>query len=119
MYRLLAIAKYEQRYVIPAAHAEDAHRLEKLATECSLDYEGGPGMGGGGPYGQGPFGESSGTPVPVAGGELPHAARPADRRHASPTRATNRAGSTCSTGTARAAPKGCSRPAPEPDSRRR
>ncbi|MEH0970771.1 nitrate reductase subunit beta [Micromonospora sp. CPCC 205546] len=65
MYRLLAIAKYEQRYVIPAAHAEDAHRLEKVATECSLDYEGGPGMGGGGPYGQGPFGESSGTPVPV------------------------------------------------------
>ncbi|MEV4467596.1 nitrate reductase subunit beta [Micromonospora echinofusca] len=65
MYRLLAIAKYEQRYVIPAAHAEDAHRLEKIATECSLDYEGGPGMGGGGPYGQGPFGESSGTPVPV------------------------------------------------------
>ncbi|MGC1209930.1 MAG: 4Fe-4S dicluster domain-containing protein, partial [Micromonospora sp.] len=65
MYRLLAIAKYERRYVIPAAHAEDAHRLEKIATECSLDYEGGPGMGGGGPYGQGPFGESSGTPVPV------------------------------------------------------
>ncbi|MEU4771648.1 nitrate reductase subunit beta [Micromonospora sp. NPDC023644] len=65
MYRLLAIAKYEQRYVIPAAHAEDAHGLEKIATECSLDYEGGPGMGGGGPYGQGPFGESSGTPVPV------------------------------------------------------
>ncbi|MCL7456178.1 nitrate reductase subunit beta [Micromonospora echinofusca] len=65
MYRLLAIAKYEQRYVIPTAHAEDAHRLEKIATECSLDYEGGPGMGGGGPYGQGPFGESSGTPVPV------------------------------------------------------
>lgn len=65
MYRLLAVAKYEQRYVIPAAHAEDAHRLERIATECALDYEGGPGMGGGGPYGQGPFGESSGTPVPV------------------------------------------------------
>ncbi len=65
MYRLLAVAKYEQRYVIPAAHAEDAHRLEKIATDCSLDYEGGPGMGGGGPYGQGPFGESSGTPVPI------------------------------------------------------
>src|SRR5688572_9177211 len=26
MYRLLAIAKYDERYVIPAAHAEDAHR---------------------------------------------------------------------------------------------
>jgi nitrate reductase beta subunit len=65
MYRLLAIAKYEDRYVIPAAHAEDAHRLEQLATECSLDVEGGPGMGGGGPYGHGPFGEASGTPAPI------------------------------------------------------
>jgi nitrate reductase beta subunit len=65
MYRLLAIAKYDERYVIPAAHAEDAHRLERLAAECSLDYDGGPGMGGGGPYGHGPFGESSGTPAPI------------------------------------------------------
>ena len=36
MYRLLAIARYEDRYVIPAAHAEDAHKLEKMATECSV-----------------------------------------------------------------------------------
>jgi len=62
MYRLLAIAKYEQRYVIPKAHAEDAHRLEALGTECSLAKLAGPGRG---PYGSGPFGESSGTPVPV------------------------------------------------------
>jgi nitrate reductase beta subunit len=61
MYRLLAIAKYEERYVIPAAHAEDAHHLEQLATECSLDTEGGPGMGG-----SGPFGEASGTPAPIS-----------------------------------------------------
>jgi nitrate reductase beta subunit len=61
MYRLLALAKYEERYVIPTAHAEQAHSLEELATSCSLDYEGGPGMGG-----SGPFGESSGGPVPVA-----------------------------------------------------
>ncbi len=65
MHRLLAIAKYDERYVIPPAHAElgdagqQAHQLEELA--CSLDYEGGPGMGG-----SGPFGESSGGPVPVA-----------------------------------------------------
>jgi nitrate reductase beta subunit len=51
MYRLLAIAKYEDRYVIPAAHAEDAHRLEQIATECSLEG--------------GPFGEASGTPAPI------------------------------------------------------
>ena len=60
MYRLLAIAKYDERYLIPAAHAEDAHRLEQLGTECSLDFEGGPGM-----YQTGPFGEASGTPAPV------------------------------------------------------
>ena len=53
MYRLLAIAKYEERYVIPTAHAEQAHSLEELATECALDYEGGPGMGGSGPFGEG------------------------------------------------------------------
>jgi nitrate reductase / nitrite oxidoreductase, beta subunit len=61
MYRLLAIAKYDERYVIPPAHAEQAHSLEELATECSLDYDGGPGMGG-----SGPFGEGSGGPSPIA-----------------------------------------------------
>ena len=61
MYRLLALAKYDERYVIPAAHAEQAHSLEELATECALDYEGGPGMGG-----SGPFGEGSGAPTPIA-----------------------------------------------------
>jgi nitrate reductase beta subunit len=61
MYRLLALAKYDERYVIPPAHAEQAHGLEELATECALDYEGGPGMGG-----SGPFGESSGGPAPIA-----------------------------------------------------
>ncbi|MGB3732493.1 nitrate reductase subunit beta [Microbacterium sp.] len=60
MYRLLAIAKYEERYVIPAAHHEQAHDLEEMA--CSLDFEGGPGMGGAG----GPFGAASGHSVPVA-----------------------------------------------------
>jgi nitrate reductase / nitrite oxidoreductase, beta subunit len=61
MYRLLALAKYDERYVIPAAHAEQAHSLEELATECSLNYDDGPGMGG-----SGPFGESSGAPQPLA-----------------------------------------------------
>jgi nitrate reductase beta subunit len=63
MYRLLALAKYDERYVIPPAHAEQAHSLEELATECSLDYEGGPGMG---MSGSGPFGEGSGAPTPIA-----------------------------------------------------
>jgi nitrate reductase beta subunit len=67
MHRLLAVAKYEERYVIPTAHAEAgdpaalAHGLEESVTECALDYEGGPGMGG-----WGPFGESSGGATPVA-----------------------------------------------------
>ncbi|MFE6237266.1 nitrate reductase subunit beta [Cellulosimicrobium sp. NPDC057862] len=47
MYRLLAIAKYEDRYVIPTAHTEIARELDELS--CSLDYDGGPGMGGAGP----------------------------------------------------------------------
>jgi nitrate reductase / nitrite oxidoreductase, beta subunit len=59
MYRLLAIAKYDDRYVIPAAHAETARGLEELG--CSLDVEGGPGS-----YESGPFGEASGRPTPVA-----------------------------------------------------
>ena len=70
MYRLLAIAKYDERYVIPPAHAEQAHSLEELATECSLDYDGGPGMGG-----SGPFGEGSGGADADRGRELPDAAR--------------------------------------------
>jgi nitrate reductase beta subunit len=51
MFRLLAIAKYDERYVIPAAHAEDAHRLERLGTECPVEG--------------GPFGGSSGRLVPL------------------------------------------------------
>ena len=52
MYRLLAIAKYEERYVIPTAYEGEAHQLEELA--CSLDVDGGPGMVGSGPFGEGP-----------------------------------------------------------------
>ncbi|MEY9956657.1 nitrate reductase subunit beta [Streptacidiphilus sp. MAP5-52] len=62
LHRLLAIAKYEDRYVIPTAAVGHAAALEEsaLAAGCSLDYAGGPGMGGG------PFGEASGKPDPVA-----------------------------------------------------
>ncbi|TAN28762.1 MAG: nitrate reductase subunit beta [Actinomycetota bacterium] len=51
LFRLLAIARYEDRYVIPPAHAEDAGRLmaQHSLSGCSLESEGGPGMGGGGP----------------------------------------------------------------------
>ena len=43
MYRLLAIAKYEDRYVIPQAHTELADRLMEQQGTCGLDFEGGPG----------------------------------------------------------------------------
>ncbi len=59
MYRLLAIAKYDERYVIPKAHYDQAHNLEEMG--CSLEEPGGPGMGQ-----SGPFGEASGGPVPVS-----------------------------------------------------
>ena len=53
LFRLLAIAKYTERYVVPPAHREDAGQLqaqhEQLFSQCSLDTEGGPGMGGQGP----------------------------------------------------------------------
>ena len=59
MYRLLALAKYEDRYVVPKAHSEVGRQLEEL--ECSLDFAGGPGL-----YDNGVFGEASGRPTPVA-----------------------------------------------------
>jgi nitrate reductase / nitrite oxidoreductase, beta subunit len=65
MYRLMAIAKYNERYVIPTAHVERAHELEELG--CSLDFAGGP-------YEEGPLGEASGRPAPVAV-EIFHALR--------------------------------------------
>ncbi|MGZ4386216.1 MAG: nitrate reductase subunit beta, partial [Gaiellaceae bacterium] len=43
MYRLLAIAKYEERYVIPPAHAELGRELMEQQGACGLDFDGGPG----------------------------------------------------------------------------
>ena len=91
-------------------------QLEELATECSLDYEGGPGMGG-----SGPFGEASGRPVTPVAVENFHVL--SDRQTADEVDrpGDQPAGSTCSTGTARAAPRACSRPpaAASADRRRR
>ena len=61
MFRLLAIAKYNERYVIPPAHAEQAHALEELATECSVDFD-----AAGSYYDQALLGEGAGYPTPVA-----------------------------------------------------
>src|SRR5215207_5768956 len=43
MYRLLAIADYNDRYVIPQAHAELGERLMQEQGSCGLDFAGGPG----------------------------------------------------------------------------
>ena len=56
MYKLLAIAKYQDRYVIPAAHQETATRLEEaMSSGCSVDFDEIPG---------GP--DSDRKPIPVA-----------------------------------------------------
>ncbi|MFB7599096.1 nitrate reductase subunit beta [Streptomyces sp. NPDC056160] len=44
LYRLLAVAKYEERYVVPKAHAEGSGAL--MAQHCSLDHPGGVGDSG-------------------------------------------------------------------------
>jgi nitrate reductase beta subunit len=43
MYRLLAIGRYDERYVIPKAHAELGERLMQQQGTCGLDFAGGPG----------------------------------------------------------------------------
>ena len=84
MYRLLAIAKYGDRYVIPSGAGSDAHRLDALATGCSLDSDGGPGM----------------TAFDAM----------ADKFHLTDTTVTRQTrGRTCSTGTARAPTGWCRR----------
>ncbi|MCT1457970.1 nitrate reductase subunit beta [Aestuariimicrobium sp. p3-SID1156] len=57
LYRLVAIARYNERYVIPKAHYEMAHNLEEMG--CSVDFDGSV-------TDDGPFGSGSGAPVPVA-----------------------------------------------------
>lgn len=43
MYRYLAIAKYEDRFVIPGAHREQVADLYEERGSCGLDFAGGPG----------------------------------------------------------------------------
>lgn len=46
MYRLLAIAKYEDRFVIPASHREEVADLYSEQGSCGLAFAGGPGSCG-------------------------------------------------------------------------
>jgi nitrate reductase / nitrite oxidoreductase, beta subunit len=42
LYRLLAIAKYDERYVVPPAHTEDAGRLMAQHEQLFCTQPGGP-----------------------------------------------------------------------------
>ena len=45
LYRLLAIAKYDDRYVIPQAHAETAGDLYAMQGSCGFDVTPAQGVG--------------------------------------------------------------------------
>ena len=67
LFRLLAIARFEDRYVVPPAHAEEAGRLlaQHSLSGCSLEAEGGPGTGG---FHMTKRDEKGRLHIPVAGG---------------------------------------------------
>ena len=104
MYRLLAIAKYDERYVIPPAHAEQAHALEELATECSVSRV------------RRRAARRSSARAPAAdadrGRELPDAPGPADRRHRGRAGRQGGAGQPAQLGRQGRARAGCSRRGP-------
>ncbi|MFJ4793519.1 nitrate reductase subunit beta [Kitasatospora purpeofusca] len=80
LFRLLAIAKYEDRYVIPTAARADAERLEEAAvpTGCGLDHTDATNADGvtGAAGADGPFGEGSGRrSLPLITVESFHALR--------------------------------------------
>lgn len=47
MHRLLAIAKYADRYVVPAAHKEDAAALTAMENRCPVESSDDPADAGG------------------------------------------------------------------------
>lgn len=48
LHRLLAVAKYEDRYVVPAAHREDAAALSGMEDRCPVETSGDPQPAGSG-----------------------------------------------------------------------
>jgi nitrate reductase beta subunit len=83
MYRLCAIAKYNDRYVIPLAHREIADNLEARQGGCGLDFAGGPGSCGPGFDDESALGESDFDLVAAAEGKsarLPITRVPGERR---------------------------------------
>ena len=70
MFRLLAIAKYDERYVIPQTHGEIGINPHSRQGACGLDFEGGPGSCGAIGQTKDPFGAE-----PLAAPQPPAAAR--------------------------------------------
>jgi nitrate reductase beta subunit len=71
MFRLLAIAKYDERYVIPQTHGEIGVNPHSRQGACGLDFAGGPGSCGALSQQKDPFGAA--PPVPgaeTAGGNV-------------------------------------------------
>jgi nitrate reductase beta subunit len=64
MFRLLAIAKYDERYVIPQAHGEIGLNPHSRQGACGLDFAGGPGSCGALSKEKDPFGAA--PPLPGA-----------------------------------------------------
>ena len=115
MYRLLAIAKYDERYVIPPAHAEQAHSLEELATECSASTTtAGPAWAAPGRSARAP---AAPTPIAVENFQMLQDRQTSDT--IVPPGRQGARGSTCSTGTARARPPGLFPPREPDDGRTR
>jgi nitrate reductase beta subunit len=67
MFRLLAIAKYDERYVIPQTHGEIGVNPHSRQGACGLDFEGGPGSCGALGKATDPFGAEP-LAVPTGGG---------------------------------------------------
>jgi len=65
MYRLLALAKYDERYVIPAGHSESAHDLEAIGSDCPVNFDEDLGM----------------EDIPGVGGNADKFVGPGDREH--------------------------------------
>jgi nitrate reductase beta subunit len=74
MFRLLAIAKYDERYVIPQTHGEIGINPHSRQGACGLDFEGGPGSCGAIGQTKDPFGAeplaSAGAPTSGGGSNV-------------------------------------------------
>ena len=69
MYRLLAIAKYEDRYVMPTAHSEVVGTFLDELPGCSVDWSA---------SGEGSLGEARPVPVTIESFHLTKARMDAD-----------------------------------------